>query len=194
MKKLEPFSLDPNEAFLVGSKVCLKVLTEKDIDNSNWFAWYNDPDSTMFTQHHRFPNTPELQKEYLRKEIAGSSTRIQLGICELMNGPIVGVISLQNINHVNRTAEIAIMIGEKEYRKMVYMIESFRLLIRHGFETLNLNRIFAGTMTDELAELLCRCLGFQREGVFRQHIYKNGKYYDARFVGLLRDEYRADLP
>jgi RimJ/RimL family protein N-acetyltransferase len=33
--------------------------------------------------------------------------------------------------------------------------------------------------------------GFKREGVLRQEIYRNGKYYDAIRMSVLRQEYHG---
>jgi len=175
--------------FLKGQHINLTALSEEDIHNSNWFDWFNDDESTAGTTHHRFPNTREDQKEYFIDGINGNRNRLQLGIRDLKGGPIVGVISLQQIDYIDCKAEIAVMIGEKGYRKIKFSIEAHKLIIAHGFNQLNLNRIYGGTFMKEWAEMLCRILGFQMEGLLRADVFKNGEYCDVYRFGLLRDDF-----
>ena len=84
--------------------------------NSNWYDWFNDEETSVFMQKHYFPNTREMQLEFFRREIIGSRFKLQLGIKDVLkNEPIFGVVSLNNIDHLNRKAEISIIIGEKKY-------------------------------------------------------------------------------
>lgn len=177
--------------FLQGQYVTLKVLDESDIENSNWYDWFNDEDTTLYMQKHYFPNTRSQQKEYWEKNIKNTSDKLQLGLCNPSGGPIFGCISLDSINHINRTAAIAIIIGEKSSRNYRSFIEANQLIMKHGFYTLNLNRIYGGSISKEVAEAYRRSLGFQIEGVSRLHVYKNGTYHDVYTFGILRSEFEA---
>ena len=182
-------ALDPRDVFLRGKHVILRALREEDVHHSGWYGWFNDEDACLLTQHRRFPNSPEQQLEYFRTEILHGKDRLQLGICDATSQTLVGVAALQSIDHLNRHAQLAIMIGEKTHRNLSAFVEAFRLMIRHAFDNLNLLRIYDGTMSPELAELCCRTMGFKKEGVRRQHVYKNGRYYDVHLIGLLKDEF-----
>lgn len=180
--------------FLSGKFVTLTVLTEADVLESNWYDWFNDPETTMFMQQGYFPNTRELQLEFFREKIRNNRTKLQLGIRDVVGGPLAGVISLQSIDHLQRKAEMALVIGEKKYRQVKYFIEACELLIAHGFAALNLRRIYGGTMINEAAELMCRRMGFRREGVLRQDVFKNGQYWDVYLIGLLKEEWKGYRP
>lgn len=181
--------ISKNDIFLEGKHVILKILTEDDIHNSNWYGWFNDEETTKFMQKHYFPNTKEAQLEFYRKEIVGNDKKLQLGICDVKGGPIIGVVSLNNIDYINRKAEVAIIIGEAKYRKVKYMIDTFTLILGHAFNSLNLHRIYGGTIVNEWAELYCRTLGFKREGVLREDVLKNGKYNAVYLIGILKEEF-----
>ena len=63
-----------------------------------------------------FSNTLENQLDYfndLQKE-HGNGTKIQLGVCKNNSSKILGIVSLNNIDYINRKAEISAVIGEKE--------------------------------------------------------------------------------
>ena len=175
--------------FLSGKYVNLTVLTETDVFESNWYDWFNDSETTMFTQHGYFPNSREMQLAFFQNEVKSSRTRLQLGIRDVSGGPIVGVVSLQNVDHLHRKAEIAGVIGEKKYRQVKYLVEACNLIIAHGFRGLNLHRIYGGTMIDEVAELMCRSMHFKREGTLRKDVFKNGEYMDIHLIGLLKEEW-----
>ena len=102
------------------------------------------------------------------------------------NSLFCGVISLSNINHLNRNCEIGLIIGEAEARKLKYFIEAVKLTCKHAFDTLNINRIYSGTISKEIDELFCRVLGFEHEGLLRQAVFKNGAYHDIYQHALLK--------
>lgn len=180
-----PGSYEP-EVFLAGKYVNLTILTNADVLNSGWHSWFNDQETTRLTQHGRFPNTRDDQLEFFRKDVKANKSKLQLGICDVSGGPIVGVISLQNIDYINRNAELAVMVGVEQYRHVKYFVEACTLIIEHGFKSLNLNRIYGGSLSSELVELMCRTLGMSREGVLAQDVYKNGKYVDVHLYGQLK--------
>jgi RimJ/RimL family protein N-acetyltransferase len=65
-----------------------------------------------------------------------------------------------------------------------------RLLLRHGFETLNLNRVHLRVYEDNARALaVYRRLGFQEEGRLRQDRFLEGRYWDTLLMGLLRQEW-----
>ena len=181
--------IDPRDVFLKGKITLLKVLTKKDVLDSNWYGWFNDEELCKTLQKHYYPNSVELQLEFWEKNIYNSDTKIQLGICKIDDPKILGIISLNNIDMINRKAEMSVVIAEPEGRGISVFIEACKLLFNHAFSALNLNRIYGGSISKELVSLMCRTLGCQEEGILRQDIYKNGKYNNAYLYGLLRDEF-----
>lgn len=175
-----------NDIFLKGTYIYLKALSEDDVLNSNWYGWFNDEETTRYLQKHYFPNTRNAQLDFCKKEVAD---KLQLGICDINGRPIVGVVSLNHIDHLNQKAELSLVVGEKEYRKPCYIIEVFQLVLSHAFNALNLQKIYAGSLSNELVEFYCRTLGFSREGILRKDIYKNGKYCDVYLYAIFKDEY-----
>ena len=182
---------DRYDIFLRGKRVILKVLSEDDVLNSNWYGWFNDEGITRYMQQHYFPNTREAQIDFYRKEILGNRQKLQLGICDIKGGPIVGVVSINNIDHLNQKGEFSILIGDAGYRKPHYVIEVANLMFRHAFESLNLQRIYGGSIHEELVEFFCRMLGCRKEGVLRKDVFKHGRFWDVHLYGILREEYEA---
>jgi diamine N-acetyltransferase len=64
------------------------------------------------------------------------------------------------------------------------------LVLKFGFEHLNLNRLYCEVFADNRAALaLYGRMGFREEGQFRKHIYRDGHYEDVIYLACLRDDY-----
>ena len=177
------------DVFLKGKSVDLVSLNEEIVEKTNWYNWFNDEEITMFMQKHYYPNTKSKQLDYYKNEIENSTTKLQLGILHKKDNILIGVISLSDIDFLNRKCEISGLIGEKNYQNMKYIVEACKLIIKHAFDQLNMHKVYGGTIIKELSLMLCRVLGFKEEGLKRSDVYKNGKYNDIYLIGLMKEEY-----
>ncbi len=137
-------STDNDSEHIVGQSIFLRPPTYEDAAKGPWYSWFNDPEATRFTQHGAELNTRETQIEFFEMAMADEN-RLLFAVCDLQTRSMVGVISIQGIDLLNRDAEIAIMIGEKNYRKRGVSLEAWGLLTQHAFETLPLDRIYGGS-------------------------------------------------
>lgn len=181
--------VDKRDIFLKGKYVLLKVLSQDDIFNSNWYGWFNDGELCKTLQKHYYPSSKESQIKFLETQINDSGDKIQLGICLSTGGPIIGIVSLNSIDLINRKAEISILVGERQFQKFAIFSEAISLILMHAFNSLNLNRIYGGSLSKELVEMMCRLFSFREEGIRRDDVFKEGKYRDIYCFGLLRKEY-----
>lgn len=184
---------DERKVFIKGNYVLLKALTEEDVLNTNWYGWFNDEEITEYMQKHYFPNTEAKQINYYKRHIENNPNKLQLGIWEKQDDIMIGVISLSDIDFLNRKCEIAGFIGERKYQDMKHFIEANKLVIAHAFNNLNMHKIYGGSLIEEVKLLYQRIFGFREEGVRRSEVYKNGKYHDVHLIGLLREDYYANL-
>jgi len=105
-------------------------------------------------------------------------------------GDVIGSIGLV-IKPEHRHAEMGYLIARSHWGHG-YVTEAAAAVLRFGFETLNLNRIFAHHMTHNPASgTVMRKNGMRYEGTMRQHIIKWGETRDIAFYGITRDEYDA---
>lgn len=103
---------------------------------------------------------------------------------------LIGTFAFDHIDWRNRSAEFGIMIGEKVYWNQGYGTEAVRLLAQHGFNTLNLNRIFLHVFQNNPRAIrVYEKAGFIHEGRERQAEFKDGKYIDVLVMSMLRDEF-----
>ena len=182
-------SFDPRDVFLKGNHVFLKALTRQDCIESDWYGWFNDAELCSTLQKHYFPTNIESQILFWEKNILNAADKFQLGICPLSGGPIVGIASLSHIDFINSKAEFSIIVGNPEAQNITIFLDTARLIFAHGFNSLNLNRIYGGSISCDLVELMCRLLNCSKEGVLRQDVFKNGSYRDVYRYAVLRDEF-----
>jgi len=88
-------------------------------------------------------------------------------------------------------AEIGYVILE-EYRRKGVAKEAMKAVLTHGFEQMGINRVeaFVGPMNEASLKLVNH-YGFTKEGLAREHFYKNGKLEDSVSFSLLKREYDA---
>ena len=179
------------EVFIKGDLVDLVVLSEEIVKKTNWYQWFNDEETTKNMQKHYFPNTMEMQLNFFKEHIQNNKTKLQLGVVEKKTNIFCGVVSLSSIDYLNQSCEFGAIMGEEPSRNIKYFIEAGKLTIKHAFETLNMQRIFSGTIIKEIEDLLCKTLGFKHEGIKRKAVYKNGKFLDVYMHSILKSEYNT---
>lgn len=177
------------DIFIQGKEIDLICLNEEIVAGSNWYNWFNDESVTKFMQKHYYPNTMAMQMSYYKNSIEGNTTKVQCGIYSKTEKTLIGTISLNSIDFINRNCELSIIIGERKYQNLNTLVESHKLMLRHAFETLNLNRVYGGSVIKEIDLLFCRALGYSSEGISKNHVFKNGKYMDVYRFAILLSKY-----
>jgi len=173
------------EVFLKDELVTLRPLRETDV-TGRYAHWLNDPEITAYNSHGRFPMTEASLYAYVQAT-AQSNTTLVLAILENEQGTHVGNISLQQINWVDRNAEIAFLLGERDFWGKGLMLKAGKLLLDHGFNALNLHRIYCGTSSANAGmRRLAEKLGMIQEGIRKEAIFKNGEYHDIIEFGILK--------
>jgi len=104
------------------------------------------------------------------------------------NNELIGNISVR-IDLRNNKGELGYFFDEP-YWNNGYASEAAGAVIGYAFEELNLNKVYARHKTDNPASgRVMEKNGMKFEGVLRQELLKNGKYYDVAVRSILREEY-----
>lgn len=156
----------------IGSNIYLKNATIKDA-KGNWYSWLNDKETTKFLGGAFWPNTKEKQIEFVKRAL-NNNDRIIFSIYLKKKNIHIGQCSLSEINWIHRFAETGMIIGEKKYRKGVYAMEAFKLLLELGFEKLNLENI-KSSVINPTAKKLHKLMGFKKAGSFKDLYLIEGK-------------------
>ncbi|MGB7581134.1 MAG: GNAT family protein [Sedimentisphaerales bacterium] len=171
---------------ITGNHLVLRPLDKADLENR--VRWFNDPDvrKTLILSE-RF----ELEKTIRWFEkIQADDSRVEL-IIETPQKTAVGVIGLAGISRTHRTAEIYLVIGQKEFWGKGVMLEAECLLIDWAFNSLGLEKIWGETRTDNIASVITmKKLGFQIEGTLRCEKIVDDRRIDVLRLGLLKNDFK----
>jgi RimJ/RimL family protein N-acetyltransferase len=174
--------------FLIGATVYLRPLETEDAPTL--VPWFNDPEVTRFLKRHQ-PVTLADEVDFLRR-IAASPTDLVLGVALRAEDRLIGTTGLKGMDVRNHHAEFGIAIGDKTYWGKGCGTEATRLIIRHAFDTLNLNRVSLRVYEyNERALKVYQKVGFRIEGRLRQDTFLEGRYWDTVLMAVLRDEWEA---
>lgn len=174
--------------FLIGNKIYLSQLSQNDISD-RYINWLNDEEVCRDNSHARFPNTRSKTLSYI-EHLEKSKDETAFAIRWKKNDLHIGNAAIQKIDRINRSAELAILIGDKKYWGKGIASEVYELLIKYGFDTLNLNRISSGqTIANKGMIKVCERSGMKKEGILRQVLYKQGEYLDAAVYSILKREF-----
>ena len=105
------------------------------------------------------------------------------------NDQLAGVIGFKPQIDVHRkSVEIGYWVGEPYWGKGI-ATQAIKQMVSYGFAKLDINRIFAGIYSHNAPSMkaLENC-GFQKEGVFRKAVIKNGVYLDEVKYAILKED------
>ncbi len=129
----------------------------------------------------------EKQKEWFHK-ISANSDSIYW-IVSYQEVPI-GLINLASIDHHHRRTNMGYYLGETKYRPLGFMIPPY--LYNFVFNEMKFRKIYGEVLAgNENILAMHRLHGFREVGIYKDHIFKNGKFHDLILVELLFDTWLA---
>jgi len=178
-------------SIIYGKRVRLRSAEKSDL--VKFIEWINDPEVTegltLF-----LPMSSIDEEKWFETAMQRPQEEKPL-VVDMKDGEdwqLIGNSSFFAFDWVARSAEVGIMIGEKSVWDQGYGTEVMTLLLRHGFATLNLNRIYLRVYAENKRAIRTyEKARFVHEGRMRQGVYKYGKYFDVLFMSVLREEWDA---
>ena len=121
------------------------------------------------------------------EEDRASGRGINLAIVLRRENTLGGGVLLR-IEPEHRRAELGYWLGVPHWGKG-YATEAARALVKYGFETLGLHRIFASHVARNTASAaVLKKIGMRHEGCQRAHILKWGEFLDLEMYGMLASD------
>jgi RimJ/RimL family protein N-acetyltransferase len=176
---------------LIGNKVILRPYRRLDIPL--FLKWLNDPEVVQYLSLY-LPLNEWAEEKYIEHLGHNFDKQVNWVIEAVTSGEPkpIGSLGLNEILPKDRMATFGIAIGEKDYWSQGYGTQAAGLLVKFGFEQMNLHRINSIVYAfNERSLKMHRRIGFQQEGIKRQAVFKNGQYHDVVEFGLLEDEWRG---
>ncbi len=177
---------------LRGSRVRLTALTQDDLPTVA--EWHQNAEFLqLFDALPAYPKT-ETSLAQRFDDTDKATDAFLFAIHPLDSDTPIGYVELDGILWTHRVSGVSIAIGEAKHWGKGYGYEAMQLMLQFAFEELNLHRVQLTVFSyNQRAIALYEKLGFQREGVYREHLQRDRKRYDMYLYGLLRSEWEKGL-
>ena len=178
---------------ILGDQIRFRAIEKEDLPY--FVKWLNDPEVRQGLSMIVPLSLAEEEiwfEDYLKKPQFEKPLAIEIQLDpQLEEWIFVGNCGLFSIDWVNRYAEIGIHIGEKGYWNQGYGTKAIRLILKHGFDNLNLHRLWLRVYKNNTRAIRTyEKAGFTEEGKFRQAQYLDGKYVDVMIMSMLKTEWQ----
>ncbi len=168
------------------NNVTLRPVETNDLDT--WYDWEQNIDLAILASW-----TPLLSKTAFKQKFEQriNEPRDDMKYFALdYEGQFVGVLQLAMIDHYERRATLSIFLGVKELWGRGIGSTALRLLLDYAFTVQGLERVYAEVFGfNKRSQQLMERVGFQKEGILRQHDLHNGVRQDLYVYGILKPEF-----
>lgn len=177
---MRPFYHEENEIGFIG--------IDKEDFVKNMYGWSNDDEVTHLMFTGIWPGNYEKLEQIYIDLIKGDN--VVFAIVDKISDKTIGFCGLYRIQWQPRFAEYRIIIGDKTFWGRGIGTLAAKFIVKYAFEKLNLNKVHLGVNVENKAAIRSyEKAGFKHEGIVRQEIYRNGKYYDAHKMSVLQEEW-----
>jgi RimJ/RimL family protein N-acetyltransferase len=175
-----------------GQRVRLTGLTKEDMKSAA--TWYNDAGFLrLLDAKAARPRSEEDLGKWLEEEQKNPRS-FPFAVRLLDSDTLIAVLVLDGILWSHGVAWLSIGIGDRDNWGKGYGREAMTLLLNYAFRELNLHRVQLTVFEyNERAIALYERLGFQREGVYREFMQRDGQRYDMYLYGLLSREWQPPV-
>ena len=153
------------------------------------YEWRKDEEIQNMVGGPKFFISKEKERQWILNTIQDQN-RMVLGIFLKENDQLIGTVNIQDIDWVNRSAHVPILIGNKSYWGGGYASEARILALKFAFYERGIHRIWALVLEDNIPSLkLHERMGYVKEGLLRDSVYKNGRFQNQVYMGLLKEDF-----
>jgi RimJ/RimL family protein N-acetyltransferase len=175
---------------MIMSEIQLRALTNNDLEAT--LKWNNQEDIRNNYLGHPFPINEESEKKWYEKILTSNFPVTVFGIEHLSDKKLIGISVLRDINMINRVAEFAVYIGEANYRGKGLSKEATLQTLMFAFNDLGLNRVFLKVLEYNMPAIkLYESVGFSKEGLLKDSVFKNNKYHSELIFAMLKEEFNG---
>jgi len=174
-------------------RIYLRALEIDDYIQIN--QWRNDPDTIKYLAGNVFFVSSEREKKSIENKIFDDSKHIYLGICDIKINKLIGYTNINNIDLRNQKAEWGgTLIGNKDYIGKGYGIEASSIMLRFLFNQYPIHKCYAYCLEEHPAtSKLFELLGFKKDGLLRDEVFKNGEFKNMLLYSILREEINGNF-
>ena len=170
-----------------GQYVHLRALEKNDLPLL--MQWRNNPNMRKFFRETDEINTVN-QLKWFESVVAKNSVHKMFAIVKNDTEELMGACGLCYIDWVNRSADFSIYLGYNNlYIDEKYAVDAAQLMQGHGFNVLNLHRLWAEIYSiDEAKKVFFDSLSFTLDGTLRETYWYENEWHDSLFYSLLSSD------
>ena len=171
------------------NRIRLRALTKNDITKT--LEWHNQNDIRELYSGHPFPVNREMEEKWYEKILTSNFPTTVFGTELIKESELIGITVLKNIDLINRNAEFAIYIGNKEQRGKGYSKEALMKTFKFGLYQLGLERIYLKVLEENtVAQKLYTSCGLKKEGVLKNSVFKNDEFKNEIIFAIIKGEFK----
>ncbi len=170
--------------FLNGEKINLRTIEEDDVEFLR--NGVNHPDVRIYMSNRRPQNLLNEEKFFEEQVCNGDSVHLLITKEEKR----LGIISLMpQGENAEKLAEIGIWI-HPNHHGYGFGTEASQLITDYAFNQLNYHKVYARAYQgNKASQNVWEKLGFEKEGILKDHTFTQGEYKNVVYYGILEGEW-----
>ncbi len=170
-----------------GQLIHLRPIEREDLPT--FVRWFGDEEIMSYIIPH-WPFSMAEEEAWFER-VTKSETDKVFAVCTT-GGKLIGTLGLHGINTRNGSAELGIVICDKECWGKGYGTDAVRTMLRFAFEEMRFHRIQLHVHEDNARAIKAyeKC-GFVREGVVREQTFRGGRWTNGYLMSTLAHEWLA---
>ncbi len=169
------------------SNLILRKIEPKDA--KDLFSFLTDPAVSQYMTNAPYENIVQVQRSINgMQQFFESKQKIRWGIAKKADDKIIGHCGYFSFDEINLIGEINYCLSRENWGQGI-MTEAIMEIVRFGFEKINLNRVEAKTIPENIASLqVLEKAGFRQEGLLREGLLKNGIFHNLYIYSILKKD------
>ena len=174
---------------LVTDRLLLRRIEEHDVNEI--FFIRSDKRVMEFIERHSAKSIDEAAQFIQNSDdLIKKNEAIQWGISLKNNAKLIGTICIWNISKENHRGEIGYVLMPGAQGKGI-MQEALTEVIIYGFQVIKLHSIEANVNPENIPSIkLLERNNFKREGLFKENIFFDGKFFDTAIYSILSQSHQ----
>ena len=186
---------DPNapsapQPMLRGERVWLRAAEKADfVDDA---ALISDAETGHFLGL-KHPVSAEGGEQFAQKVLSQQGTTVfSFAICLLLDDRRIGNVTLRNLDRENGSAEMSIVITDKNHQGQGLGTDALNCLVDFAFGELRLERVYLHVFDyNARARRSYEKAGFRTDATLRHSRFHHGRHHDVHLMSILHEDWLA---
>ena len=171
---------------IYGEKTVLRAIEPS--DNAPLLELINDPNTEKMLGGSSFPVSETAQAKWICDQMGRTDVLRCIVADKATPKQGIGTVILSDIDRKNGNAQVHLKLSQAG-RGKGYGTDALKAVVDYAFRQLRLHCVYAHILEyNEPSQKLFRKCGFQKEGILRNRVFKDGTYIDLISYSITYDE------